>query len=77
MDYDGMSRPDLESALKHLQSTYEDLEEAIRFNFFHSAAHISGSQVRKDEASLREIHEKIAKVKETLSRAAYKPEDLR
>jgi hypothetical protein len=66
MDYNSMSKDELESALKRMQSNLEDLEETIKFNFAYSAAHIGGKQVRKDEEILRELKEEIARVKEIL-----------
>ena len=68
MDYSSLSKTELELILKRLQSSFEDLEETINFNFTHSAAHIDGSQVRRDEESLRELKEEICKVKESLSK---------
>ncbi len=67
MDFNSMSKVELELTLKRLESNLEDLEETINFNFTYSAAHIGGSQVRKDEESLIELKEKIKEVKKLLS----------
>jgi hypothetical protein len=72
MDYSGMSKHELESTLKRLQADLEDLEETITFNFSHSAAHIGGGQVRKDEEALGELKEKIAGIKAALSQSVLK-----
>lgn len=72
MDYNSMSKAELELTLKRLKSNYEDLEETINFNFAYSAAHIDGGQVRRDEESLRELKEEIVKVKAFLSKTDSK-----
>jgi len=66
MDYNSMSKIELETMLKRLQNNLEDLEETINFNFTYSAAHIGGSQVRKDEERLRKLKEEIERIKEIL-----------
>jgi hypothetical protein len=68
MDYSSLSKTELDLILKRLQSSFEDLEETINFNFAHSAAHIGGGQVRKDEESLIKLKEEICKVKKYLSK---------
>jgi tetrahydromethanopterin S-methyltransferase subunit G len=68
MNYDSMSKDELESTLKRLKSNLEDLEETITFNFSHTSDHIGGKQVRKDEGILRELKEEIEKVKKILSK---------
>jgi uncharacterized protein YktB (UPF0637 family) len=67
MDYNSMSKAELEAMLKRLQNNLEDLEETINFNFTYSSAHIGGNQVRKDEESLRKLKEEIERVKKILS----------
>jgi uncharacterized protein YktB (UPF0637 family) len=67
MDYNSMSKDELESALKRLQDNLEDLEETITFNFSHTSDHIGGKQVRKDEESLRKLKEEVEKIREILS----------
>jgi hypothetical protein len=67
MDYNSMSRSELEAALKRLQSNFDDLGETINFNFAYSSSHIGGEQVRRDEELLRELKEEILKVKELLA----------
>jgi hypothetical protein len=71
MDYNSMSRAELESALKRLQSNFDDLEETINFNLAYSSSHIGGEQVRKDEELLRELKEEILRVKELLAKTDY------
>jgi hypothetical protein len=61
-----MTREELASTLRCLQSDLEDLEETISFNLTYSSAHIGGGQVRKDEESLKEIRDKIAHVRQLL-----------
>lgn len=68
MDYNSMSKADLELTLKRLQNNLEDLEETINFNFANSSVHIGGGQVRRDEESLRELEEEICRVKGYLSK---------
>jgi hypothetical protein len=68
MDYNSMSRAELESALKRLQSNFDDLEETINFNFAYSSAHIGGEQVRRDEELLRVLKEELIKVRELLAK---------
>jgi hypothetical protein len=63
MDYNSMSKAELETILKRLQNNLEDLEETINFNFTYSSAHIGGNQVRKDEESLQKVKEEIVRVK--------------
>ena len=58
-----MTREELEVALLRLQGDLEDFEETIGFNLINTSAHISGRQVRKDEACLTEIREQIAQVR--------------
>jgi hypothetical protein len=64
-----MTREELASTLRCLQSALEDLEETISFNLTYSSAHIGGGQVRKDEESLKEIRDKIAYVRQLLEGA--------
>jgi cob(I)alamin adenosyltransferase len=66
MDYNSMSKIELEAMLKRLQNNLEDLEETINFNFTYSAAHIGSSQVRKDEEILKKLKEEIERIKEIL-----------
>jgi hypothetical protein len=67
MDYNSISKAELENILERLQNNFEDLEETIKFNLNYSSAHIGGNQVRKDEESLRKLKEEIERVKEILS----------
>jgi hypothetical protein len=69
MDYNSMSKAELETTLKRLQSNFEDLDETINFNFNYSSAHIGGGQVRKDEELLIKLREEIAEVIELLTKA--------
>lgn len=70
--YRSMSRAELTSVLKCLQHNLEDIEETVSFNLMFTADHIAGSQVRKDEESLRELKEEIACVEELLARTNNK-----
>ncbi len=67
MDSDAMSKAELELNLRRLKDNLEDLEETIHFNFAHSAAHIGGGQVRKDEESLSLLKDEICRIEELLS----------
>ena len=69
LDYNAMTREELEVALLRLQGDLEDFEETIGFNLINTSAHISGRQVRKDEACLTEIREQIAQVRLLLEQA--------
>ncbi len=68
MNYHAMSKADLEAELGRLQSDLDDLTETIHFNLAYSSAHIGGGQVRKDEATLRELEEEVGRIKEYLSK---------
>ena len=59
VDYNSMSRTELEKRLVSLKDNLEDLEEALRFNFHYSSRHMSGRQVLKDKESLKEIRKDI------------------
>jgi len=60
VDYNSMSRAELETRLESLKDNLEDLEETLHFNFNYSSSHISGGQILKDKESLKEIREEIA-----------------
>jgi hypothetical protein len=68
MDYNLMSKAELETIVKRLKDNFEDLEETINFNFNYSSAHIGGNQVRKDEERLIKLKGEIERVKEIISR---------
>jgi hypothetical protein len=59
MDYNLMSKAELETIVKRLKDNFEDLEETINFNFNYSSAHIGGNQVRKDEERLIKLKGEI------------------
>ena len=67
MDYNSVDTPELEKMLARLMTELEDIEEAINFNLTFTSAHIGGREVRKDEEILRQLQEKIMRIKETLS----------
>jgi len=66
-----MSRGELEDEMERLQRDLADLEEVIGFDLMNTSAHISGRQVRKDEACLAALREQITVVRRLLRR----PED--
>ncbi len=66
MDYDSMSRAELEEHLKKLKHDFEDLEETFTFNFANSSAHIGGGQVRKDMDCLEEMKAEICRMEKHL-----------
>jgi len=66
LDYRDMSREELEGRMERLQRDLADLEEAIGFNLINTSAHISGRQVRKDEACLTGLREQIAVLRQIL-----------
>lgn len=66
---DGLpGREELESTLHRLKAELEDLEETISFNFTHSAAHINGGEVSRDEESVTELKSEIAGLEGMLKR---------
>ena len=68
MDCNSVDAAALETLLARLQTEPEDLEETINFNFTYTSAHIGGREVRKDEERLGQVKEKIAMIKELLSK---------
>lgn len=66
MDYREMSRDELGAEMERLQRDLADLEETIGFNLINTSAHISGRQVRKDEACLSALREQIAVLRQIL-----------
>lgn len=68
IDYDVLSKPELEAILLKLRAELEDLEETITFYFSNSAAHINGGEVLRDEETLEELKSEIAMVEGLISR---------
>jgi hypothetical protein len=66
LDYKDMRREELEAQMERMQRDLEDLEETIGFNLINTSAHISGGQVRKDEACLTALREQIAVIRQLL-----------
>ncbi len=62
-----MRREELEAQMERMQRDLEDLEETIGFNLINTSAHISGGQVRNDEASLTALREQIAVIRQLLN----------
>jgi len=69
VDFNSMSRAELEKHLKSLKDDLEDLEDALHFNFNYTSNHISGRQVLKDKESLKEMREEIAVIEALLIKA--------
>ena len=69
VDFNSMSRVELETRLESLKDNLEDLEETLSFNFHYSSSHISGGQLLKDKESLKEMREEIAVIEALLIKA--------
>ena len=68
MDCNSVDTAALKTMLACLQTELEDLEETINFNFTYTSAHVGGREVRTDEERLGQLKEKIAMIKEVLSK---------
>jgi len=66
MDYNSMSRTELESVLDHLQRNLEEMEEMIVFDYNFTSAHIGGHRVKKDEERLAKLKDEISRVQRLL-----------
>ena len=68
MDYSLMNKAELETELKKLKTTLEDLEEVIQFNFTNTSDHISGRVVAKDEEEIEKLKRETVNVEKLLSK---------
>jgi hypothetical protein len=62
------SRDEIETEILRLQDELDDLEEAVRFEYTYTTAHIGGRQVRRDEENLTLLRSRIADLQALLSR---------
>jgi hypothetical protein len=65
-DYSSLTRQELEATRLLLNAELEDLEETTSFYFSHSAAHINGGEVLRDEETLNELRFDIAAIEELM-----------
>jgi DNA polymerase II large subunit len=68
-DYEVLGKSELESTLHRLKAELEDLEETTSFYFTHSAAHINGGEVLRDEETLAELKSDIVEIERLKERS--------
>ncbi len=68
MDFNTMSRQELESALARFEAEYEDLDEMTRFHFANTSDHINAQEVKAAGDRLTRIKDQIAEIRALLTR---------